>query len=182
VDALDLAAGDVRHDKGRIAVDDYLRSASNPAVHVCGDVLWSSPQLSPIATYEGLIVGRNIVEGPKTKPHYASIPACVYTVPTLASVGLTEAAAKEKGLDAQVEVNDMAEWFSTRTYAETRAWAKVLIDRKTDRILGAHLVGHAGEELINVFGLAMAHGITARQIRDFVFAYPSFSADIKYLV
>ena len=81
--------------RGRIEIDDHLRSASNPAVHVCGDVLSSSPQLSPIATYEGQIVGRNIVEGPEAKPDYASIPSCVYTVPALASVGLTEAEARQ---------------------------------------------------------------------------------------
>jgi glutathione reductase (NADPH) len=181
VEQLDLDAGQVAHDKGRIKIDEFMRSTSNPAVYACGDVL-ASPQLSPIATYEGRIVGHNIVEGPKTKPDYASIPACVYTVPALASVGLTERAAKDKGLDVRVEVNDMGEWFSTRTYAETRAWAKVLVDEKTDRILGVHMVGHAGEELINFFAFAMAHGITATEIRNFVFAYPSFSADIKYMV
>ncbi len=93
IDNLNLEAGRVRHRDGRIETDDYLRSQSNPAVHVCGDVLWTSPQLSPIATYEGQIVGRNVVEGPVAKPDYASIPSCVFTVPALASVGLTEAKA-----------------------------------------------------------------------------------------
>jgi glutathione reductase (NADPH) len=54
----------------------------------------------------------------------------------------------------------------------------VLIDKKTDRIVGAHLLGHAGEELIHLFGLAMKHGITASAIRDFVYGFPTFSADI----
>jgi len=48
----------------------------------------------------------------------------------------------------RVEVNDMRNWLSARTYAETAAWAKVLIDKQTDRIVGAHILGHAGEELI----------------------------------
>ena len=56
------------------------------------------------------------------------------------------------------------------------------VEEDTDRVLGAHFVGHAGEELINLFGLAMQHGITASQIRDFVFAYPTFSADIKSML
>ena len=181
VDHIDLDAGQVAHDRGRISVDAFLRSTSNPAVYACGDVL-ASPQLSPIAAYEGLIVGRNIVEGPSQKPDYASIPTCVYTVPALASVGLTEAAAKEKGVNTRVQVSDMEYWFSTRTYAESRAWAKIIVDADSDRILGAHMVGHSGEELINIFGLAMAHGITASQIRNFVFSYPSFSADIKSML
>jgi len=106
----------------------------------------SSPQLSPIATYEGQIVGRNIVEGPKHKPDYASIPSCVYTVPALASVGLTEAKAKELGHKTKIHSNDMRDWLSSRTYNEAVAWAKVIVDEATDRILGAHMVGHAGEE------------------------------------
>jgi glutathione reductase (NADPH) len=165
VDGLELAAGDVKDDRGRIAVDEYLRSVSNPAVYVCGDALWSSPQLSPIATYEGRIVGRNIVEGPRHRPDYASIPSCVYTVPTIASVGLTELSAKEKGLAVKVQTQDMRDWLSARTFAETVAWAKVIIDETSDRILGAHVVGHSGEELIHTFAFAMMHGITAGQIR-----------------
>ena len=182
VDYLDLEAGGVAHAGFRLAVDDYLRSASNPAVYACGDVLSGPPQLAPLATYEGMIVGRNIVEGPQHMPDYASLPSAVYTVPALASVGLTEAQAKEKGLKTKVTVSDMEDWFSTRTYAETRAWAKVIVDEETDTILGAHIVGHAGEELINIFGLAKAHGITATQLRDFICAYPSFSADIKHML
>jgi glutathione reductase (NADPH) len=182
VDHLDLEAGRVAHDNFRISVDEYLRSTSNPAVHACGDVLSGPPQLSPIATYEGRIVGANIVEGPKHTPDYASLPSAVYTVPSLASVGLTEAQAKEKGLKTKVTVSDMEYWFSTRTYAETKAWAKVIVDEETDAILGAHMVGHAAEELINIFGLAKKHGITATQLRDFIYAYPSFSSDIKHMV
>jgi glutathione reductase (NADPH) len=182
VEHLDLDAGEVTHDGFRIAVDEHLRSASNPAVYACGDVLSGPPQLSPVATYEGRLVGRNIVEGPKHRPDYASLPSAVYTVPALASVGLTEAQAKEKGLKTKVTVSDMEYWFSTRTYAETRAWAKVIVDEESDTILGAHMVGHASEELINIFGLAKAHGITATKLRDFIYAYPSFSADIKHMV
>ena len=139
-------------------------------------------QLSPIATYEGRIVGRNIVEGAKHTPDYASIPSCVFTVPALASVGLTQAAAEEKGIDLNVAVNDMRQWLSGRTYALSAAWSKVLIDKKTDRIVGAHLFGHAGDELIHVFALAIKHGITATEIRDFVYGFPTFSADIKSML
>ena len=181
VEDLDLDAGNVAHEGFKLAVDDYLRSKTNPSVYVCGDVT-ASPQLSPVATYEGRLVGRNIVEGAKHKPDYASMPSSVYTVPALATVGLSEAKAKEQGLKTRVQTNDMEYWFSTRTFAETVAWSKIVVEEDTDRVLGAHFVGHAGEELINLFGLAMQHGITASQIRDFVFAYPTFSADIKSML
>ena len=182
VDMLDLAAGNVEHANGRIAVDRYLRSTSNDLVHVCGDAVPVSPQLSPIATYEGDIVGRNIVEGPKSSPDYAGMATSVYTVPSLAAVGLTEAAAGRMGLAIKVHTNDMHDWFSARTYAETVAWSKIIVDEVTDRILGAHFVGHAGQELVNIFGLAMRFGITAGQIKDHVYAYPTFSSDIKHML
>jgi len=56
-------------------------------------------------------------------------------------LGLTEAQAKGKGLKTKVSVNDMEYWFSTRTYAETKAWAKVIVDEDSDQILGTHMVG-----------------------------------------
>jgi glutathione reductase (NADPH) len=182
VAGLDLDAGKIAHEGFRVAIDATLRSTSNPAVYLCGDVLSGPPQLSPIATYEGRLVGRNIVEGPKLTPDYASLPSCVYTIPALATVGLSEAKAKEKGVKTRVQVNDMEYWFSTRTFAETLAWSKIIVDDKSDAIVGAHFVGHAGEELINIFGLAMKHGITATQIREFIYAYPTFSADIKSML
>lgn len=182
VDRLDLAAGQVDHKDGRIAVDGYLRSQSNPAVHVCGDALWNSPQLSPVATYEGNLVGRNIVDGAQYRPDYGTIPSCVFTVPALASVGLTEAQAKEQGRKFKVQTNDMLSWFSARTYGETVAWAKVLVEEVSDQVLGAHLVGHSGEELIHLFALAMRHRISASQLKEGVFAFPTFSSDIKNLV
>jgi glutathione reductase (NADPH) len=126
VDRLDLPAGNITAEHGRISLDAHLRSTSNAAIYVCGDAVATTPQLSPIATYEGRVVGRNIVEGPKHVPDYAGIPACVFAVPALASVGLTQADAEEKGLEFRAEINDMREWLSSRTYAETAAWAKVL--------------------------------------------------------
>ena len=179
---LDLDAGNVAHEGFRVTVDATMRSTSNPSVYLCGDVLSGAPQLSPIATYEGRLVGRNIVDGPKYKPDYSSLPTAVYTVPALATVGLSEAKAKEKGLKTRVQVNDMEYWFSTRQFAETVAWSKIIVDEESDTVVGAHFVGHAGEELINIFGLAMKHGIKASEIRDFIFAYPTFSADIKSML
>lgn len=181
VDTLDLDAGNVKHDGEAVEVDEYLRSTSNPAVWVAGDALVTSPQLSPLATYEGRLVGKNIVEGPSETPDYAVVPNCVYTVPALASIGLTEAEAKEKGLNIKVTTNDLTGWFSGKSYGETVAWAKVIVDEDTDRFAGAHMIGHNGEELIQIFAFAMAHGITASQVKATPTAFPTFSADIKNL-
>ncbi len=179
VDMLDLGKGKIKHDRIAIETDEYLRSTSNPSVWACGDSLITSPQLSPIATYEGRIVGQNIVHGPKIKPDYSVLPSCVYTVPALSTVGLTELQARDQGIDIEVTVNDMRDWFSSKSYAETVAWAKVIIDKNEDKIIGAHMVGHRGEDLIHVFSMAMRHGISASKLKDDMFAYPTFSSDIK---
>jgi glutathione reductase (NADPH) len=107
VDVLNLASGKVSAERQRIALDAQLRSTSNPAVYVCGDAVAGHAQLSPIATYEGRIVGRNIVDGPKHMPDYSCIPSCVFTVPALASVGLTQASAETNGIEFRIAVNDM---------------------------------------------------------------------------
>lgn len=181
VEQLDLDAGNIKHDRSAIEVDEYLRSVSNPSVWVGGDALVSSPQLSPIATYEGKLIGQNIVNGATIKPDYSVIPSAIFTVPALSSVGITEKQAKEKGLKVKVTTSDMREWFSGKTYAETVAFAKVLVDEDKDRIVGAHMVGHHGEELIHLFAMAMRHNIPASAIKDDLFAFPTFSADMKSL-
>lgn len=182
VGSLDLAAAGVEHDGVRIAVDKHLRSVSNPAVWVAGDALVGPAQLSPVATYEGRIVGANIVEGATHAPDYSVVPSGVFTVPALSSVGLTEAQAAEQGLDVAVATNDMTGWISGRTYAESVAWVKTLVENGSGRIVGAHIVGHHGEDLIHLFAMAMKHGITAAQIKDQLFAFPTFAADVKSMI
>ena len=179
VEDLDLDAANVAHEGSNIAVDEYLRSTSNPAIWVVGDALSNSPQLSPVATYEGKIVGENIVNGPRATADYSALPASVYTIPAYSSVGLTEEQARGAGLNIRVSVNDMTGWFSGKSYAETAAWAKIMIDEDADRIVGAHMIGHNGEDLINLFVLAIRNGITAADLKDTIFAYPTFSSDVK---
>ncbi|WP_169544406.1 dihydrolipoyl dehydrogenase family protein [Sneathiella aquimaris] len=179
---LNLEAANIKHDQHAIEVDDHLRSVSNPSIWVCGDALVGPAQLSPVASYEGQIVGTNIVEGPISKPDYAAIPSGVYTVPALSTVGLTEKAAKQKGLSVKVTESDMSNWFSGKTYAETVAYAKVIIDEDSDHIVGAHMVGHHGEELIHIFAMAMRHNISAGDLKQDIFAFPTFSSDIKNLI
>ena len=179
---LDLVAANIEHNGIRISVDEHLRSTSNPAIWVAGDALVHSAQLSPLATYEGRIVGQNIIEDANLIPDYSVVPSAVYTVPALSSVGMTEVEAVQAGIDVEVSSADMSQWFSARFYAETVAFAKVLVEKGTRRIIGAHLVGHHGEELIHLFALAMRHGITADQLGDEMYAFPTFSADIKSMM
>ncbi len=179
---LALAAGEVAVEDGKLQLGAALRSTTNPAVHACGDVVSGSPQLSPLATYEGRLVGRNIVEGAQHEPDYGSVPACLYTVPGVAWVGLTEQAARARGLEPKVVVNDLRGWLSARTFAEPVAWSKILLDPATDRVLGAQLIGHGEQALIHLLALAMRHGIPASDLRDAIYAFPTFAADLKHML
>jgi glutathione reductase (NADPH) len=181
-DGLDLQAAGVTFEQGRPELDEAHRSRGNPTIWFAGDAVPRTPQLSSVATYEGHLVGRNIVRDEARAPDYAAIPSVVFTVPALASVGLTEAQARERGLSFEAKVNDMRTWRSARTNAEEIAWAKVLVDHAADRILGAHIVGHGAAETINAFALAIRHGISATELRDGVFAYPTFHSDLKFLI
>jgi glutathione reductase (NADPH) len=182
LDDLDLDAAGVERDGRGARIDEFLRSTSNPDVYFAGDAIAGSPQLSPVATYEGRIAGRNLTGGPLTAPDYRSIPSVVFTIPALGSVGLTEAKARDEGIDVEVKTNDMRSWRSTRTYAESVAFAKVILERGSRRIVGAHLVGRGAAELVHAFAFAMKHGVTADALRETVFAYPTFHADLPYLV
>lgn len=177
---LDLPSANVQTERGGIVTSSPYRSASNPHVWVAGDAVRDTPQLSPIATAEGRLAGRAIL-GEDVRLDYLSIPSCVFAVPSLATVGRTERAAREAGLSFEVRRNEMTGWKTGRSYVERHAWAKVLVG-EGDRILGAHLLGHGAAETIHPFALAMRHGLTASDLRSFVWAYPTFSNDIKYLV
>ena len=76
----------------------------------------------------------------------------------------------------------MTGWFSGKSFAESVAWAKVIIDKAKDRIVGAHMVGHHSEELIHIFALAMKHNIPASELKNDMFAFPTFSSDVKNLL
>lgn len=184
VEDLDLAAAGIDHDRHVIAIDENLRSISNPNVYVAGDAnAASGPQLSPVATYEGRIVGHNLLNENELKTaDYSNIPSCVFTLPQLASVGLKEDQATAQGLKFSVKSNDLIDWRSAKTYAEKAAFAKVLVEDGTGKILGAHLLGHGAPETIHLFAFAMTYGVTAEQLGSTVYAYPTFMSDIKFLV
>lgn len=181
IDGLDLEAAGISHDGARIEVNQNFQSSSNPHVWVAGDALATTPQLSPVATYEGQIVGNNILSNGSTSD-YRVLPTAVYTIPALSSVGLTEKEARDSKAAIEVVSNDMANWFSSQNVLAKHAWAKIIVDKDTDLILGAHMLGHQGEELINLIALAMRFNITRTQLKEQIYAYPTFSSDLKNLL
>ena len=76
----------------------------------------------------------------------------------------------------------MTEWRSSRTHAETAAFAKVLVEKCTGRIFGAHIPGHGAGEIIHLFAFAMKHGVDIEGLKETVYADPTFAHDIKFML
>ena len=183
--SLDLRAADVATEPdGGVRVNEFLQSVSNPRVYAAGDAAASpgSLPLTPVAAYEGLIVASNLLKGNTQKPNYRGIPSVVFTVPALAGVGLTEADARAQELDVHIEVEDTSSWYSNRRVAETCAMFKVIVDNKTDRVVGAHLLGPHAEEVINLFALAIRSGVPATELKHLLYAYPTSGSDVPYMI
>jgi glutathione reductase (NADPH) len=182
VDGLGLAHLGVKVDGHKVAVDAYLRSVDNPDVYFAGDALEGAPQLSPVATTEGKLVGHNLLHEDKRTIDYRTNPSAVFTIPSIARVGLTAEAAAAQGLAFEVKRTDMRGWISARTYREEAAYAKVIVAQGSGLILGADLVGHGAAETIHIFSLAMRFGIPANALQSLEYAYPTATSDVKYLV
>ena len=180
--ALD-AAGVERVGRGGIAVNEYLQSVSNPAVYAAGDaVAGGSLPLTPVAGMQGGIVATNLLEGNTRTPNYEGIPSVVFTTPPLARVGLDEVTARAQGLRFTVHQDDTSGWYSSRRVALAHTGYKTLVEDGTGRILGAHLFGLHAEEVVNIFGLAVRKGLSAGDLKDMVYAYPTSASDISYMV
>ncbi len=183
LDGIGLDAANVELEQGRPRLDANIRSSSNPRIWFCGDALPRTPQLSPVATWEGREVGKSLVAGALPSAlSYTAIPSCVYTIPTLATVGETEASARARGLEVDVLDRDMKSWRSTRTYAERAARSRVVTTKEDGKILGASLLGHGAAEVIHLFAFAIEHGLGVEDMKAKVYAYPTFSSDLKYMV
>ncbi len=180
---LGLDHAEVDHDRRGIAVNDYLQSVSNPAVYAAGDAAATAGRpLTPVAAIEGRVVAQNLLDGNTSTPNYAGIPTVAFTLPPLAAVGLREAEARAAGLGFTVVRRDMSGWYSVRRLGASRAASKVLLEDGTGRILGAHVFGPAADEQINCFAIAVRHGLTADQLRDVSFGYPTHASDIRYML
>jgi glutathione reductase (NADPH) len=184
IDALDLDAGGVQHDlKKGVFVNEFLQSVSNPAVYAAGDAAATEGwPLTPVAVHEGLTVASNILKGNRKTPNYLGTPAVAFTIPSLSRAGMTEEEATAQGLKFRVNHKDTSSWYSSRRTNEQHSAYKVLIEEGTGKILGAHLLGgHAGE-VINMFSLAIRHGLTASEVKTSVLVHPAASSDISYML
>ncbi|MBT0607210.1 dihydrolipoyl dehydrogenase family protein [Aequorivita echinoideorum] len=180
---LDLEKGNVAYQKEGISVNEFLQNTKNPSVYACGDVSASgSLPLTPVSSQEARIVSENIRKGNHTKMDFPPVPSVVFTIPQVASIGLTEEEAKKKGYDFVVEYKSVPKWFNAKRVNEKTYAYKTLVDKKRNLILGAHIIAPEAGEMINLFVLAMCGKLTCENIKEMIFAYPTWGNDIKGMV
>lgn len=182
IDELNLPAADIATEDRRLRLNDYLQSVSNPIIYAAGDAAAKGQPLTPVSSHDAKVVAANILEGNRHRPDYRGVPSVAFTLPPIAAVGLSEAAARAQ--EARVRVNSakVPEWYTARRVAETVYGYKTIIAEDTGRILGAHVVGPHADEVINLFGLAIRHDLTADDLKSTMFAYPTAASDIGYML
>jgi glutathione reductase (NADPH) len=177
---LNLEATGVEYDLRRgVLVNEYLQSTSNPNVYAGGDAAASGPPLSPVASRHGNIVAANLLGEPTKQPSYASTPSVIFTTPAVGKVGLLESEAKEKGLEFDLITNDLSDWFDSKRFNLKYAMSKILVEKDSKKIIGAHLIGNHVEDLINFFSLAIELGLSTDKLNAPIFAFPTASDDMR---
>lgn len=173
IENLGLEALGVKTDRGMIVVDGYGRT-NVAGIYAIGDVA-GAPMLAHKASHEGIVC----VEAIKgLKPHpidKSKIPGCTYCTPQVASVGLTEKKAKEKGRDIRVGRFPFLGNGKAVALGEPEGLVKTIFDRKTGELLGAHMVGAEVTELIQGFVIAMNCETTEAELMHTVFPHPTLS-------
>lgn len=183
IETLDLENGNVAFEKKGISVNEFLQNTTNPSVYACGDVSASGAlPLTPTSSQEARIVSLNIRKGNHTKMDFPPVPSVVFTIPQIATIGLTEKEAREKGYDFVVEYNSVPKWFNAKRLNDDVYAYKTIVDRKRHIILGAHIISSEAGEMINLFVLAMCGKLTTDELKAMIFAYPTWGNDIKGMV
>ncbi|MCR8669760.1 FAD-dependent oxidoreductase, partial [Agrococcus sp. HG114] len=173
---LDLAAAGIDADeRGFVAVDELLRTSAE-RVWAVGDVN-GGQQLTPISLDDHRIVSAQLTgAGDRSRDDRRAVPTTIFTTPPLSRVGLSEREAREQGLDVRVGAKPVARITAMprpKAIGETHGLIKVIVDARTDRILGAALHSVDAQEVINLVALAMRASVTASELRDGIWTHPS---------
>jgi len=163
-------------EKKRIITDKNFKTNLNN-IYAIGDVI-SGPMLAHKAEDEGVAVAENIA-GQSGHVNYDTIPGVIYTSPEVASIGKTEEQLKNDNINYKIGKFSFSANSRAKAIDDTEGFVKIISDEKTDRVLGAHLIGpHAGE-LIAEIGVAMEFGASSEDIARTCHAHPTFSEAIK---
>ncbi|MGB3415511.1 MAG: dihydrolipoyl dehydrogenase [Mesorhizobium sp.] len=178
IENLGLEALGVKTDRGCVAVDGYGRT-NVPGIYAIGDVA-GPPMLAHKAEHEGVICIEKIAGVPGVHGlDKSKIPGCTYCNPQVASVGLTEAKAKEAGYDIRVGRFQFGANGKAIALGEDQGFIKTIFDKKTGQLLGAHMIGAEVTELIQGFVIAMNLETTEEELMHTVFPHPTLSEMMK---
>ena len=142
---------------GAVKVDDYFKTSVD-SIHAIGDVI-DRVQLTPVALAEGMAVAHTLFGGRPTKVDYANIPTAVFSTPPVGTVGLTEEEAR-KTHDVDIYQAHFRPMKFTLSGRNEYTMMKMIVDRKTDRVLGCHMVGQDAPEMTQALGIALKAGAT----------------------
>ena len=182
IEMLELSKVNVKSDHSGVLVDDYLQSISNPNVYACGDVSSKSLPLTPLSGLQGYIVGNNIVKAKSKKFGVPCIPSTVFTNPNISSVGYSEEEAKKRFKNVKIYKGDVGNWYNAKKEHNPVYAYKILVNERTDEILGAHLLSSQANETINLFSIAIQQKMTVAEFKKQMFTYPSYSSDLKSML
>ncbi len=168
-------------DKGKIVVDDYLKTSIDN-IYAAGDCT-AKFCLAHYAAYQGLIAAHNIAfaSSPK-KADNANVPNCIFTDPEIAFVGLSENDAQIKGLEIKINKFDFLGSGMARILDEAEGFIKIISDKKTGEVVGASIIGPKATELIGILTLAASNRLKVSQIKETIFAHPTLSEGISEAV
>jgi len=172
----------VEYSPKGITVNEYLQSVSNPSVYSIGDGAAAGYQLAPVGDREGVVAAENILYGNRKAMDYSIIPSIVFTIPNLSRVGMDETAANKAEKAFRVSAGSTKEWPSSKRIGEKYGYYKILIEKESEKILGATLVRHNAGEVINLFALAIRQGLTTKDLKEIMWAYPTSSSDLKNML
>jgi dihydrolipoamide dehydrogenase len=176
-DKLGLAEGGVELDeRGRVKTDGHFRT-NVPGIYAIGDVI-AGPMLAHKAEDEGVAVAE-ILAGQAGHVNYGVIPSVVYTSPEIASVGKTEEELKKAGTDYKVGKFPFSANARARATLHTDGFVKILADKATDRVLGAHIVGFGAGEMIHEAAVLMEFGGSSEDLARTCHAHPTMSEAVK---
>lgn len=173
LDGLGLDTLDVALDeRGFIAVDDEFRT-SIPSILAIGDVI-GRVQLTPVALAEGMAVARRLFKPEDYRPvDYTCIPTAVFSLPNMATVGLTEEEARKQGRKVTVFESRFRPMKLTMTDSLERSLMKLVVDAETDRVLGCHMAGPDAGEIMQGLAVALKAGATKRVFDETVGIHPT---------
>src|SRR5262249_15345264 len=172
-DGLGLENTRVELEKGYLKVDPYMRTAE-PGIYAIGDVV-PTPWLAHVASAEG-VLAVEMIAGKNPRPiNYDHVPSCTYCQPEVASVGLTEAKARERGYDVRVGKFPMPLIAKSQILGATEGLVKVVSDKKYDEVLGLHLIGPHATELIIEGCTALQMEATVEEMINMIHAHPTVS-------